>query len=92
MLGKATQLEPNIMGISRDFKRDRYQKLAFVEIYISIYLYRDRRFFSKTVSLISQLLNKIERRSTTGFEGQEICRRVGGMRICLDVHVGCDVT
>ena len=32
MLGKATQLEPNITGISRDFKRARYQKLAFVEI------------------------------------------------------------
>ena len=33
MLGIATQLEPNIMGISRDFKRARYQKLAFVEIH-----------------------------------------------------------
>ena len=37
MLGKATQLEPNITGISRDFKRARYQKLAFVEIYILIH-------------------------------------------------------
>ena len=34
MLGKATQLEPNITGISRDFKRARYQKLAFVEIWV----------------------------------------------------------
>ena len=33
MLGKASQLEPNITEISRDFKRARYQKLAFVEIY-----------------------------------------------------------
>ena len=32
MLGKATQLEPNITGFSRDFERARYQKLAFVEI------------------------------------------------------------
>ena len=31
MLGKATQLEPNITGFLRDFKRARYQKLAFVE-------------------------------------------------------------
>ena len=37
MLGKATQLEPNITGISRDFKRARYQKLAFVEIYMGIF-------------------------------------------------------
>ena len=36
MLGKATQLELNITGISRDFKRARYQKLTFVEIYIYI--------------------------------------------------------
>ena len=34
MLGKAALLEPNITGFSRDFKRARYQKLAFVEIYI----------------------------------------------------------
>ena len=33
MLGKAALLEPNITGFSRDFKRARYQKLAFVEIY-----------------------------------------------------------
>ena len=32
MLGKATQLKPNITVFLRDFKRARYQKLAFVEI------------------------------------------------------------
>ena len=39
MLGKAALLEPNITGISRDFKRARYQKLAFVE-YIDVYIDR----------------------------------------------------
>jgi len=34
MLGKAALLEPNITGFSRDFKRARYQKLAFVEIWV----------------------------------------------------------
>ena len=29
-----TQFEPNITGTSRDFKRARYQKLAFVEIWV----------------------------------------------------------
>ena len=32
MLGKAAQLEPNITGFLRDFKRARYQKLAFVDL------------------------------------------------------------
>ena len=32
MLEKTTQLEPNITGFSWDFKRARYQKLAFVDI------------------------------------------------------------
>ena len=34
MLRKAIQLEPIVTGIPRDFKRARYQKLAFVEIMI----------------------------------------------------------
>ena len=32
----SSQLEQNITGFLRDFKRARYQKLAFVEIYRSI--------------------------------------------------------
>ena len=41
--GKATQLEPNITGFLRDFKRARYQKLAFVDIYIYIWVLASTR-------------------------------------------------
>ena len=36
MLGKASQLEPNITGFLSDFKRARYENLAFVDIYLFI--------------------------------------------------------
>ena len=45
MLGKAALLEPNITGFSRDFKRARYQKLAFVEIYTCIVAYIYARIY-----------------------------------------------
>ena len=44
MLGKAALLEPNITGFSRDFKRARYQKLAFVEICIYVRTFVDTSF------------------------------------------------
>ena len=58
MLGKATQLEPNITGISRDFKRARYQKLAFVEI--SIYI-EHMKVYSKHVILLTPYLSNLLR-------------------------------
>ena len=52
----------------------------------------DRRLENKTVRLISQLLKKVERCSTSGFEGHEILGVVGYVRITQVDHVGCDVT
>ena len=53
---------------------------------------RALQFEFKTVSLISQLLNEIERCSTSGFKGHEILGVVGYVRITQIDHVGCDVT
>ena len=66
--------------------------LSKLSCVLCIDLYRDRRFFSKTVSLISQLLNKIERCSTSVFKGHEILGVVEYVRITQVDHVGCDVT